>query len=263
MSGSDRGPKLDVLAIGAHPDDVELACGGTLALLAGQGRRVGIVHLTRGEMGTRGTPEQRRREAERAAEILGAVEMEILDCGDGHLRHGPDEEDELIGLLRRFRPEVVLGPPPSDRHPDHSRSYRLVEAACFYAGLRQRAPDRGAPYRPGALFHYMQHDTFEPAFVVDVSEVWGTRQQAVAAYRSQVFPGATDPEGFDAEGAAVESPVGQEPVTKIASEDFWHAIEGRARHFGTLVGATFGEPFGSRLPLRVRDPLEHTVAGIR
>ena len=253
MSGSPPGKSLDVLAVGAHPDDVELACGGTLALLAKRGRRVGIVHLTRGEMGTRGTPEQRREEARRAAEVLGAVEMEILDCGDGDLRCGIEEVDELIGLLRRFRPEVVLGPPPSDRHPDHSRSHRLVEAACFYAGLTRRAPDRGEPHRPGAVFHYMQHDGFEPRFVVDVTEVWETRQKAVAAYRSQVFPGASDPEGPDAEA----------PVTKIASEDFWHSVEGRARHFGNLVGATFGEPFGSRLPLPVRDLLEHTAGGIR
>lgn len=253
MSGGSRGPKLDVLAVGAHPDDVELGCGGTLASLARQGRRVGIVHLTRGEMGTRGTVEQRRVEAERAAQVLGARAMEILDCGDGHLRYGTEEEDELIGLVRRFRPEVVLGPPPSDRHPDHRRSHRLVEAACFYAGLRQRAPDRGEPHRPGAVFHYMQHDSFEPRFIVDVTEVWEIRQEAVAAYGSQVFPGSSDPEGSAAEA----------PTTKIASEDFWHSIEGRARHFGNLVGAAFGEPFGSRLPLPVRDLLDHTVGGIR
>jgi bacillithiol biosynthesis deacetylase BshB1 len=253
MSGTARGTRLDVLAFGAHPDDVELACGGTLALLAKQGRRVGIVHLTRGEMGTRGTPEQRCREAERAAEILGVAELEFLDCGDGHLRHGTDEEDELIELLRRFRPEVVLGPPPADRHPDHARSHRLVEAACFYAGLTRRAPERGEPHRPGAVFHYMQHHAFEPHFVVDVTEVWDTRQEAVAAYRSQVFPGTSDPEG----------PATGDPPTKIASEDFWRAVEGRARHFGNMVGATFGEPFGSRVPLRVRDPLDHTAVGIR
>lgn len=241
--------KLDLLAIGAHPDDVELACGGTLALLARRGRKVGLVHLTRGEMGTRGTPEQRRREAEQAAEILGASAMEILDCGDGFLRRGPAQQDALIEVLRRYRPEVVLGPPPNDRHPDHGRSHGLVEAACFYAGLTRRAPEHGEPHRPGAVFHYMQHDSFEPAFVVDVTEVWEVRQRAVAAYGSQVFPGTGKP--------------GDEPLTKIASEDFWLAVEGRARHFGNLVGATFGEPFGSKRPLPVRDPLDHTVGGVR
>lgn len=243
--------KLDLLAVGAHPDDVELGCGGTLALTSRRGRKVGVVHLTRGEMGTRGTPEERRREAEQAAETLGAAELVILDCGDGHLRHGREEEDALIEVLRRFRPEVVLAPPPSDRHPDHGRSHRLVESACFYAGLTRRRPDLGGPaHRPGATFYYMQHDSFEPSFVVDVTEVWEVRQEAVAAYRTQVYPGGR------------ESPV-DEPPTKIASEEFWRSIEGRARHFGNLIGARFGEPFGSRLPLPVRDPLEHTVGGVR
>ncbi|MCB1009754.1 MAG: PIG-L family deacetylase, partial [Acidobacteria bacterium] len=109
---------VDVLAIGAHPDDVELGCGATLAKLAAAGRRVGILHLTRGEAGTRGTPEERRREAERAAEILGAVELSILDCGDGALRTGPAEEDALIAEIRRLRPELVFAPTPADRHPD-------------------------------------------------------------------------------------------------------------------------------------------------
>lgn len=248
--------KLDLLAIGAHPDDVELACGGTLALLARRGRKVGIVHLTRGEMGTRGTPEQRRQEAEQAAEILGASAMEILDCGDGFLRRGAAQQNALIGVLRRFRPEVVLGPPPTDRHPDHGRSHGLVEATCFYAGLTRRAPEHGEPHRPGAVFHYMQHDSFEPAFVVDVTAVWEVRQRAVAAYASQVFPGAGD--GESAEGDGEDA-----PPTKIASEDFWLTIEGRARHFGNLVGATFGEPFGSKRPLAVRDPLDHAVGGVR
>lgn len=247
MSGAG---KLDLLAVGAHPDDVELACAGTLALAAREGRRVGIVHLTHGEMGTRGTPETRRQEAERAARILGAQELALLDCGDGFLRHGPEEEDELLELVRRWRPEVVLGPPPSERHPDHVRAHRLVEAACFYAGIARRAPERGEPHRPGAVFYYMQHDSFEPMFVVDVTAVWEQRQHAIAAYTSQVYqPGEESGNG--------------ETLTKIASRDFWHALEGRARHYGNLVGATFGEPFGSRLPLAVRNVLDHTAGGVR
>jgi bacillithiol biosynthesis deacetylase BshB1 len=130
--------KLDVLAVGAHPDDVELGCGGTLARLASEGRAVGILHLTRGERGTRGTPEGRRAEAEAAAAALGAAAMDFLDCGDGGLRTGPAEEDSLIVKLRLWRPDLVLAPSPHDRHPDHTRAHRLVEAACFYAGLRHR-----------------------------------------------------------------------------------------------------------------------------
>lgn len=243
--------KLDLLAFGPHPDDAELACGGTLARTARSGRRVGLVHLTRGEMGTRGTPEQRRREAEHAAEILGASAMEILDCGDGGLRTGPDEEDRLIEILRRYRPDVVLGPPPRDRHPDHGRAHDLVEAACFYAGVAKRSPQLGEPHRPGAIFQYLLHDSYEPDFVVDVTDVWDVRRKAVSAYGSQVYQG--DDEGRDSD----------EPPTKIASRDFWHAQEGRARHFGALVGATFGEAFLSRLPLAVGDVLDLIPGGIR
>ncbi|HEX4952613.1 MAG TPA: bacillithiol biosynthesis deacetylase BshB1 [Thermoanaerobaculia bacterium] len=238
---------LDVLAIGAHPDDVELGCGGTLALLAGRGRRVGILHLTRGEAGTRGTVAERRREAEAAAEALGAVALEMLDCGDGALRHGPEEEDALIAVLRRLRPELVLGPTPADRHPDHGRAHRLVAAACFYAGLARRG-DGGEPHRPAATFSYMQHDPFVPSFVVDVTAGWERKQAALDAYTSQIHqPGQ----------------VRAEPMTKVASPDFRLGVEGRARHFGELIGATFGEPFLSRLPLAVADPMNLLPGGIR
>lgn len=241
--------KLDLLAVGPHPDDVELACGGTLRKAVEAGRRVGIVHLTRGEMGTRGTPEERAREAERAAEILGASALHVLDSGDGGLRTGPAEEDALIELLRRYRPEVVLGPPARDRHPDHGRGHRLVEAAVFYAGVANRSPELGEAHRPAATFQYMLHDPFVPDFVIDVSDVWETRQEAIGAYRSQVFQPDGEPR--------------DEPLTKIASEEFWHALEGRARYFGGLVGADRGEPFLSRLPLAVDDPLHLVPGGVR
>ncbi len=237
---------LDVLAIGAHPDDVELGCGATLALLAGRGRRVGIAHLTRGEAGTRGTVDERRREAEQAASALGAVALEFLDCGDGGLRTGEAEEDAVIDLLRRLRPELVLGPPRVDRHPDHGRAGRLVEAACFYAGLASRGA--GAPHRPAALWSYMGHDSFEPDLVVDVGSAWPAKIAALDAYRSQLHQLGADR---------------REPATKVASPEFRLAMEGRARHFGLLVGAAFGEPFASRLPLAVRDPLALLPGGVR
>lgn len=238
--------RLDLLAIGAHPDDVELGCGGTLALLAGRGRRVGIAHLTRGEAGTRGTVEERQREAERAAAALGAVELEFLDCGDGGLRTGPDEEDAVIGLLRRLRPELVLAPPPVDRHPDHARACRLVEAACYYAGLASRG--EGAPHRPAAVWSYMGHDPLEPDLVVDVGEAWEAKVKALDAYESQLHQLGVDR---------------REPITKVASPEFRLAVEGRARHFGLLIGTAYGEPFVSRLPLAVRDPLALLPGGVR
>jgi bacillithiol biosynthesis deacetylase BshB1 len=240
--------RLDLLAIGAHPDDVELACGGTLALAAARGRRVGILHLTRGEAGTRGTVEERRREAERAAEALGAACLEFLDCGDGGLATGEAEENAVVGVLRRWRPELVLGPAAADRHPDHGRAHRLVEAAAFYAGLARRGGE-GEPHRPAAVFSYMQHDPFPPSFVVDVTASWPAKMAALDAYRSQIHqPGR---------GRR------REPPTKVASRDFRLAIEGRARHFGMLIGAAFGEPFLSRLPLAVRDPMDLLPGGLR
>lgn len=236
--------KLDVLAIGSHPDDVELGCGATVALLAAQGHKVGILHLTRGERGTRGTAEERLAEAERAAEILGAAELAFLDCGDASFRTGEAEEDALIEVLRTWRPEVVLGPTPADRHPDHGRSHRLVEAAAFYSGLAGRG--KGQPHRPAAVYSYMQHDPFEPRFVVDVTAVWEVKVAALAAYKSQFYQPGSDA-----------------PVTKIATQEFSLAMEGRARHFGNMIGAAYGEPFWSRLPLAVSDLFSLLPGGVR
>jgi bacillithiol biosynthesis deacetylase BshB1 len=251
------GGALDVLAVGAHPDDVELGCGGTLALLAARGRRVGIAHLTGGESGTRGTAEERRREARAAADALGAVELLLLDFGDGGLRSGRAEEDALIEVLRRLRPELVLGPAPRDRHPDHGRAHRVLAAACFYAGLagrRLEGPGADlAPHRPAAVYDYMQHDPFEPSFVVDVSEHWETKRAALACYASQLHPAA----GGGGDGGA------EGPATKVASREFALAVEGRARHYGLLIGAELGEPFAARLPLAVRDPLAVLPGGLR
>ena len=238
--------KLDVLAIGSHPDDVELGCGGTLAQMAGRGLEVGILHLTRGEAGTRGSEAQRRQEAEEAARILGAVALEFMDCGDGQLRHGPEEEDALIEHLRNWQPELILGPAPSDRHPDHGRAHRLVADCSFYSGLARRGS--GEPHRPAAVFSYMQHDPFEPSFVVDVSSSWEVKLQALAAYGSQLYQGDESNEA---------------PPTKVSSPEFRQAIEGRAHHFGLMIGAALGEPFWSRLPLAVDNPLDLLPRGLR
>jgi bacillithiol biosynthesis deacetylase BshB1 len=239
--------KLDVLAIGPHPDDVELGCGGTLALLAKQGKKTGILHLTRGERGTRGTVEERLREAEDAARALGAVEVGFLDCCDGAFRTGEAEEDALIERLRAWRPDLILAPSPADRHPDHHRAHQLIQSASFYAGLKNRHPEAGPAYRPGAVFSYMQHDSFEPSFIVDVSSVWETRMEALRAYRSQLYQG-------------VEQKGDQ---TKVASREFWLAVEGRARHFGLMINVELGEPFWSRLPLAVGDLSTIVPGGLR
>ncbi len=256
--------QLDLLAIGPHPDDVELGCGGTLALAASQGRRVGILHLTRGERGTRGTPEQRLAEAERAAAALGAVELAFLDCGDGSLRSGEAEEDALIEVLRTWRPELVLGPPPRDRHPDHARGHRLVAAAAFYSGLQARGERTMPSHRPAAVFSYMQHHSFEPTFVVDVTAAWEAKLAALAAYRSQLY----QPDAAGGEAPAGAAAVGAEreragPPTKVSSREFRLAVEGRARHFGQMIGAELGEPFWSPQPLAVQDLLALLPGGLR
>lgn len=246
---------VDILAISPHPDDAELACGGTLARAAASGARVGLVHLTRGEAGTRGTVEGRKREAECAGRALGAEAVEFLDCGDGALRTGAIEEDALIEILRRLRPELVLGPAASDRHPDHGRAHRLVEAACFYAGLAKRGRSEwGNPHRPAAVFHYMLHDPFEPRFIVDVTPCWDQKMAALACYESQLYQSTGQSEG---------SRDDRQPETKVSSPEYWLAVEGRARHYGLLIGAEFGEPFGSRLPLAVSDLMSLLPRGLR
>lgn len=210
-----------------------------MARLERQGRRCGILHLTRGERGTRGTPEQRRMEAQRAAEILGAVELLFLDCGDGTLRRTDVEEDSLIELFRRLRPELVLAPAPRDRHPDHGRAHRLVMDSCYYAGLAKRAPGLGGePHRPALVLSYMQHDPFEPSVIVDVSSTWETKLAALEAYGSQLHRPGSRATG---------------PGTKVSSPEFAAAIAGRARHFGLLIGAAYGEPFWSPTPIAVPD----------
>ncbi len=254
-------PKLDLLAIGSHPDDVELCCGGTLAVLAQRGRRVGILHLTRGEAGTRGTPEEREREARAAAAALGAVAVDFLNCGDGGLRSGRDEEDAVIAKLRAWRPDVVLAPAPADRHPDHARGHQLVEAACFYAGLARRGT--GDPHRPAVLLAYMQHDPFDPTLIVDVTPGWPAKMAALDCYGSQLHPGSSNPDSTPAgrgRRPAWTAGAGGTP-TRVSTPEFRASIEGRARHYGLVIGAEFGEPYWSRLPLAVPDLMALLLPG--
>lgn len=228
---------VDVLAIGAHPDDLELSCGGTIAKLVASGTRVGMLDLTRGEMGTRGTAEIRRREAERAAEILGAAFRMQLDFGDGGLRTGREEELELIRIFRQTTPSLIIAAYPDDRHPDHARGGGLVTDAWFYSGLR--ALDIGLPaHRAQSVVYYLLNYPVVPTFIVDVTAHHHTKRDAMLAFESQ----------FHREGSS-------EPLTMIAQKSFLEMIEARARHFGGFIGAEFGEAFWSRTPPRVDDPI--------
>jgi len=227
--------EVDLLFFGAHPDDVELSAGGTIADSVKQGLRVGMIDLTRGEMGTRGTPQTRKREAQRSAKILGASFREQLDLGDGNLRTGRDEELQIIGIIRRTRPSLVFAPFPDDRHPDHTRTGRLVTEAAFYAGLKSLETGLSA-HRPQTTIYYLQNYMQPPSFVVDVSAAWKTKMRAVAAFKSQFY-----------------DPASKEPLTVLSDPKFLAMIDARGRHFGGMIGAAYGEAFVTRQPPRVHD----------
>lgn len=226
---------MDALFFAAHPDDLELACGGTISRMAREGRQVGIVDLTAGEMGTRGTPQIRSREARRAAKILGAAFREELDFGDGQLRTGREEELQLIEVIRRRRPAVLFAPWPDERHPDHARTGRLVTDSWFYAGLRKLETAHAA-HRPQVVIYYLQNYMVTPSFVIDVSDTWNVKRRAMAAYKSQFF-----------------DPKSKAPRTFISEETFVEMIEARGRHFGALIGARYGEAYVTKQPPRLED----------
>lgn len=230
----DDSSRLDVLALAAHPDDVELCAGGTVCLLARQGYRVGIVDFTKGELGSRGTPELRMEEAERAAEIIGLSARENLGLPDGDIANTKANQRALIERIRRYRPHVVLINAPECRHPDHCAAATLATDALFYSGLRKietKGPDgaKQEPWRPHHVLHYMQAVPFDPTFVVDVTEVWEQRIEALQAFRSQ-FHNPDYEAGED------------EPETFVSNPAFLQWIEARARTYGYKVGATYGEP---------------------
>ena len=226
---------MDVLAFAAHPDDVELSAGGTMCLLAKQGYSTGIIDLSRGELGSRGTPELRAQEAARAGNILGIQARENLGIPDGNMANSKQNQLKLIGAIRHHKPHIVLINAPIDRHPDHPAASELTKSALFYAGLRKIetfGPEGSpqAPWRPQHILHYMQTTPFEPTLVVDVSEVWPQRMEAMRAFSSQFFNPAYQPGE-------------NEPETFISNPAFFQWIEARARTFGYLIGAEFGEPF--------------------
>ncbi len=226
---------VDIVFFGAHPDDIELSAGGTAARLVKDGLRVGLVDLTRGEMGTRGTPQTRKREAANAAKALGATFRQQLDFGDGNLQTGREQELEIISILRQRRPKLVIAPYPDDRHPDHTRTGRIVTDAWFYAGLKALKSDLPA-HRPQMVLYYLQNYMVPPSFVVDVTASWKTKMRAVLAYKSQFH-----------------DPKSKEPQTFISDPKFLDMIDARGKHFGALIGAAYGEAFVTKQPPRVDD----------
>ncbi|NTV46068.1 MAG: bacillithiol biosynthesis deacetylase BshB1 [Chlorobiales bacterium] len=223
-------PEVYSLAFGAHPDDVELSCGATLLKLQKEGHAVAVCDLTEGELGTRGTRTERRREAKAAAEAMGYVDRINLNLGDGNIEHRHDNLLAVICMIRHFRPTLVLASPPEERHPDHEHASRLVKEAFFYAGLQNiKTSYKGrtqAAHRPSHLLYYLQHLNITPSFVVDVSETFEAARQGIYAFKSQFY-----------------RPDSKEPETHISRADFLTGLDARARYFGEQIGVKYGEGF--------------------
>jgi N-acetylglucosamine malate deacetylase 1 len=237
-------PKLDILAIAAHPDDVELSCSGTLLKMAAQGKKIGILDLTRGELGTRGTAEIRDQEAADSAKILGLAMRENLAFKDGFFQNDEQHQRGIIQMLRRFRPDVVLINAPYDRHPDHGRGSELARDAAFYAGLRRiETTFQGqaqAAWRPAKVWKYIQDQLIMPDFVVDITPFMEMKVASIQAFSSQFF-----------------NPNSDEPETYISSQNFLEQIRSRAKEMGHLIGVRYGEGFVSEKPMRIEDLTAH------
>ena len=232
--------KVDVLAIGAHPDDVELGCGGTIAKLVSEGKKVAILDLTRGELGTRGTEHTRRDEAEKGAEILGVTKRMNVGLEDGFLLNSKNAQLEIVKYIRLFQPGTVLANAIEDRHPDHAKAAKLVSDACFLSGLRKidtslEGKSQEA-WRPKHIFHYIQWKEIKPDFVVDISEFLEQKIESCLAYKTQFY----DPDS-------------KEPVTPIATKDFLESLTYRAQNLGRLSGCAYAEGFTSERLLAIKN----------
>jgi len=228
---------VDIIAFGAHPDDVEIGAGGLLAKEAALGYRVGIADLTRGEMGTRGTPDVRLEEARKAAEILGAIWRINLEMPDGNITADHENVMKVARVIRTYRPKVIIAPYWDDRHPDHVNTSRLVTEAHFKAGLRKLEPELEA-FRPNIVLYYFLNRMEGFSFIVDISEHYPRKQEAVNAHYSQF------------------GDAGLKPLAVLGVKAPLQFIESRDRFQGSQIGAAYGEAFLVRTPVPVEDPLE-------
>lgn len=222
--------KLDILAFAAHPDDTELGCSGTIASHIAKGYKVGVVDFTHGELGTRGTPKIRDEEAKASAKILGLTVRVNLGFQDGFFKNDKEHQLEVIKMIRRYRPEILLVNAPSDRHPDHGRASELSSESWFKAGLKMIETTDGGEkqqsWRPKAIYHYIQARYIKPDIIVDVSEFWDKKMESINAFKSQFH----DPDS-------------KELDTFISSPTFIKGVEARAREFGQTIGVEYGEGF--------------------
>lgn len=227
--------KLDILVMAAHPDDAELSCSGTILKHIAAGKKVGIVDFTRGELGTRGTPEIRLQESADATKILGLHVRENLGIRDGFFRNDEETQLKLIEIIRKYQPDIVLANALVDRHPDHGKGAQLAIDACFLSGLRQIKTSDLSAWRPAQVYHYIQDRYIEPDFVVDISAHWDQKEAAIRAFKSQFF-----------------DPSSKEPASYISSPDFLNFIQARAMEMGHKIGVKYGEGFQKQGSLELK-----------
>lgn len=234
--------KLDILAIGVHPDDVELSCSGTILKHLAQGKKVGILDLTIGELGSRGSGELRLIEANNAAKVLGVSVRENIGLADGFFRNDKESQLEIIKIIRKYQPTVVLANAVSDRHPDHGRASKLISEACFYSGLIKIETALNGMnqenWRPKAVYHYIQDRFIKPDFVVDVSDFVDKKIEAIQCFSSQFF-----------------DPKSTEPTTLISGEEFFDFIKARMMQYGREIGVKYAEGFTAERYVGVEDIL--------
>jgi len=224
---------LDVLAFGAHPDDVELFCGGSLIKMAGLGLRTGVVDLTAGELGSRGNAINRLEEARQAGIELGLSVRENAGMQDGNIILSSGNRLKIIEYIRKYTPDLILAPYHEDRHPDHEHASQLIRESYFYAGLHKINTENPA-FRPKAIVYYFQHTVNTPTFITDISDTFDLKIKALKSYQSQFLDNDTN-----------------DPATYISSSAFWDFIEIRARYFGHQIGVKYGEPFFSKSVLKI------------
>lgn len=233
--------KLDVLAIGVHPDDVELGCSGTLIKEVRRGKKAGVIDLTQGELGSRGTIETRTNEAREAAKIMGVAVRENLKMRDGFLSNDEAHQLQLIAAIRKYQPEIVIGNILEDRHPDHGRAGQLIYDACFLSGLKKvKTTDQEGKeqqrWRPKQLFHYLQDRFYEPDIIIDITDVWEERLESIKAYKTQFY-----------------NPDSSEEDTYISSPEFLESVIARARLLGKRIGVQFAEGFISKKSIGINN----------
>lgn len=237
------GMKLDLLAIGVHPDDVELGCSGTIISEINRGKKVGVLDLTQGELGSRGSIETRYEEAAKAAKIMGVHVRENLKMRDGFFENDEEHQLKLIITLRKFQPEIVITNALSDRHPDHGRAAKLTADSCYLSGLRKietkdESGIKQEPWRPKYVFHYIQDRYHEPDFIIDITDVFEQRMEAVKAYTTQFYNPDNEDDG---------------PQTYISTSSFLESVVGRARMIGKKIGVQYAEGFNCEKSLGIKN----------